>query len=189
MYISALKSVQGAHSYDYVGNERVKFQNLVEDALQSELLDENGNPIVFVQQVTIVSFSYPPEIEAFLKEVQEVQFKKQQAEEQNAVNLALQKAEQTAADTRFNVAQKDANTEEARADGERRAKQAIASADAYAIKAKAEAGDEGIRKVQDALASSSAAYLEYQKTEQWNGTVPNFMMGESGVVPFINITP
>lgn len=192
VYIAALKSVQGRSEYYYVGQNRVDFQHEVEKALQKQLLDKNDFPIVEVQQLAVVNFKFAPATDAFLQTVQKIEFDRQQAEQQIQVNKKQQEAQKIAADTAYIVetrnAERDRDANISRATGTAQAVKLTADADAYKIEKIYTAESEGIRKVQIALAQSPAAYLQYQQTKQWDGKLPQYMLG-SGVIPFLDLSP
>lgn len=193
VYIAALKSVQGRSEYYYVGQDRVGFQHEVEKVLQEQLLDESGGiPIVEVQQLAVVNFKFSDATEAFLQSVQKIEFDRQQAVQQIEVNKKNQEAQKISADTSYIVetrnAERDRDAKISRATGDGQAVRIAAEAEAYRIQQAYTAESEGINKVQQALARSPDAYLEYQKTRQWDGQLPQYMLG-SGTIPFVDLTP
>lgn len=191
VYIAALKSVQGKSEYYYVGQDRVGFQHAVEEVLQSQLLNGDGESIVYVQQLAVVNFEFSPETNAFLQSVQKVEFDRQQAEQQIQVNKKKQEGDKIAADTSYIVetrnAERDRDAQVARATGGAQAVKIAADAEAYRISQTYTAEAEGIKKVQTVLADAPEGYLEYQKTKQWDGKLPKYILGD-GAVPFFDLT-
>ena len=66
VWVSSLKAIQDERPYDFVENHRVEFQNLVERALQQELLTEDGEPLVYVSQLAVVDFAFSSEVDKVL---------------------------------------------------------------------------------------------------------------------------
>lgn len=192
VYIAALKSVQGKSEYYYVGQDRVGFQHEVEKALQEQLTDQGGTPIVFVQQLAVVNFKFSDATENFLQSVQKIEFDRQQAEQQIQVNAKQQEAQKISAQTSYLVetrnAERDRDAKIARATGDARAVELDADAQRHRIEQLYVAESEGILKVQKSLAESPEAYLHYQQTKQWDGKLPQYMLGNSPI-PFIDLTP
>lgn len=192
VYIAALKSVQGRSEYFYVGQDRVEFQNEVEKALQAQLVASDGTPLVYVQQLAVVNFKFSDATEAFLQSVQKIEFDRQQAEQQIEVNRKQQEAQKISADTSFIVetrnAERDRDAMISRATGDAEKVKLAADAEAYRVLQTKTAEAKGIGLVQEAISRSPAAYLEYLRAMQWNGSLPQYWLGD-GVLPFLDITP
>lgn len=192
VWVATLKSVQGQNIYSYVGQHRTDFQNDVEHRLQSQLLDNDGNPIVFVSQLAVVNFEFTDATKQYLQTVQKVEFDRQQAELLEQVNTKQQVAQKIAADTVYIVevrnAERDRDAAIARANGQAESVKIAANAEKYRIDQIYTAESEGIKKVQTVLSQAPQGYLEYQKTKQWDGKLPQYMLG-NGVVSFVDITP
>jgi len=196
VWVSSLKAIQGERPYDFVGNYRVQFQNLVEEALQQELLAEDGEPIVFVSQLAIVDFDFSPEVNAFLDQVAQKQFEKQQAEQEVRIAEQQQKATLIRAQTTYSETVRLAEAEKEKrireAEGQAEAQKTLADARAYEIKAKYQAEADGIRLVQEAV-SQAPDYLTYQKQRVWGeggAQVPEtLIIGLEGIVPFLDLLP
>jgi regulator of protease activity HflC (stomatin/prohibitin superfamily) len=196
VWISALKAVQGRNPYDYVGNNRIQMQDEIEQALQEQLLAEDGEPIVIVSQLAVVNFGYDPNMESYLDSVAQKEFERQQAEQQILINEKQQNAAKIEADTNYIVTVRRAEAERAQriaqAEGQAQAQKTLADAEAYSIRAKYEAEAEGIKLVQEAIARSPE-YLTYQQQEAWaagGAQVPNtLIVGLEGAVPFLNLLP
>jgi len=190
VWVSSLKAIQGGNPYDYVGNNRVEFQSLVEQALQKELLAEDEEPLVFVSQLAIVDFDFSNEINAFLDQVAEKEFKEQQVAQDVRIADQEQKAATIRAETSYITTKRTAEAEKekriAEAEGQAQAQERLADAKAYSIETEYQAEADGIRKVQDALTTSPEAYLVYQKTNQWDGKLPQYMLGSSPI-PFLEL--
>lgn len=196
VWVSSLKGIQGQHPYDYVGNFRVRMQDEVEQALQTQLVAEDEEPIVFVSQLAIVDFGYDSAIESYLDLVAQKEFERQQAEQQILINQQNQAATIIQATTTFSqtVIAADAEKEKRirEATGEADAKKLLAVAEAYTIKAKYQAEADGIKLVQEAV-SQAPDYLTYQKQRVWGeggADVPEtLIIGLEGMVPFLDLLP
>lgn len=189
-WVSALKGVQGHSPYDYVGNDRSGMEGDVEETLQTRLLADDGQPLVFVSQLAIPNFAYDKVIDDYLAAVAQKNFERQTAEQQILVNTKNQEAEKISADTKFIVTKRAAEAEQAKrvaeAQGQADALKVVAEAEAYQIKVKYNAEATGIGQVQAALAASPAGFLQYQINTRWNGQLPVYMLG-STPLPFMNI--
>lgn len=64
-------------------------------------------------------------------------------------------------------------------------KKVAAEADAYEILTMAEANAEANRKIAESL---TEALIAYTYAQSWNGELPTFMLGESGMLPMFDIT-
>ena len=193
---SAIKSVQGSRPYDFVGIRRAEFQNLVEEALNERLIGPSGEQLVIVTQLVVENYEFTPATNQYLDSVQQKEFERQKAEQQVAINEQLQTAEQIAADTRYNVEQRDAERDRdaqiKRAEGAADARQISADAAAYERLVKAEAEAEAIRLQIEQLGLDPASYLKLIELEQWNGKLPEYLFGSGGeipVLPFLDVTP
>lgn len=189
VWVSSLKAVQGQNPYDYVGNNRIDMQDGVEAALQTQLLDDDGEPLVFVSQLAIVDFGYDDALENYLNEINAKEFQRKQAEQQIAINSLNQQAEKIAADTRFINATRDAEGAaqvlQTAADAEAYQITALADANAYQIKVEYDAKADGIALLIKALGGPEA-YLKYVNATQWDGKLPFYMFGETPL-PFLNV--
>lgn len=63
-------------------------------------------------------------------------------------------------------------------------KKVEAEADAYQTVTRAEAEAEANRKISESL---TQALIDYTYAQSWDGKLPTFMMGESGVIPFLDV--
>lgn len=207
VWVSSLKAIQGERPYDFVGNYRVQFQDLVEQELQKQLLDVDEEPIVFVSQLAIVDFDFSAEVNAFLDQVAEKEFKQQQAQQDVRIAEQEQKAATIRAETLFiqkkrgaeatqaetvALAKGEAEATKTKAAGEADARKLLADADAYAIHTKYQAEANGITMVQEAV-SQAPDYLTYQKQRVWGeggADVPEtLIIGLEGMVPFLDLLP
>lgn len=189
VWISSLKATQGSRPYDFVGNYRAQFENLVEESLQQQLTIEGRAPLVFVSQLSVVNFEFDPNIEGYLNTVAQKEFERQGAEQDILINQKKQEAAEIAVETQYIITKRTAEAEKAKriaeAEGQGQAQERLADATAYEILKKYEAEAEGIEKVQQALADASESYLEYRRILQWSGDVPTYWGG--GALPIINI--
>jgi regulator of protease activity HflC (stomatin/prohibitin superfamily) len=190
VWISALKAVQGSKEYNYVGKNRDEFQTLVEQGLQTQLLSDDGEPLVLVSQLAVVDFGYTEDIDKYLNAVAQKEFERQQSEQQILINTQKQEAETIAAQTLYYVQVKGAEGSKQAAiltaEGVSSATKVEADGTAYKIKAEYEATAQGIKAVQETLARNSAAYLEYQRITTWNGILPQIWAAD-GALPLLNL--
>ena len=190
VWISALKAVQGSKEYNYVGKNRDEFQTLVEQGLQTQLLSDDGEPLVLVSQLAVVDFGYTEDIDKYLNAVAQKEFERQQSEQQILINTQKQEAETIAAQTLYYVQVKGAEGSKQAAiltaEGVSSATKVEADGTAYKIRAEYEATAQGIKAVQETLARNSAAYLEYQRITTWNGILPQIWAAD-GALPLLNL--
>lgn len=193
---SAIKSVQGSRAYDFVGIRRAEFQTLVEEALNERLVGPSGEQLVIVTQLVVENYEFTPATNQYLDTVQQKEFERQKAEQQVEINRENQIAEQIAADTRYNVEQRDAERDRdaqiKRAEGMADSRQISADAEAYERLVKAEAEAEAIRLQIEQLGLDPQSYLKLIELEQWNGKLPEYLFGSGGeipVLPFLDVTP
>lgn len=157
-WITAAKTVQGQHPYDYLVNNREGMANEIEVALQKQLVDDDEKPLVLVSQLAITNFDFEAQIQQLLKDVAAKEFERQKAIEDKEIALQQQAAEQVKADTRYNVAVKDGETTKA-----------VAAAEAEAIRLKYSNQE------------MSDAYLRKIWIEKWDGKLP-VLSGGSGQI-------
>ena len=197
VWVTALKNVQRVSSFDYVGTDPLEFTSLVEEVLQAELLDTDGVPLIYVSQLAITDYDYADEVNNYLDKVSQLEFTRQEEVNRERVALQLQKNKQIEADTDFNVQKRAAEAyqveRETRSLGDANARKLAADAEAYEIERLYTAEAEGVTKLQQALAQSPAAYLDYLRASQWDGKLPVWWMpGNAGSplpVPFIDVPP
>jgi hypothetical protein len=197
VWVTALKNVQRITAYDYVGTDPLEFTQRVESGLQAELSDVDGEPIIFVSQLAIADYDYADEVNSYLDQVAQLEFTRQEEVNRERVVLQQQTNKQIEADTDYNVKKRAAEAYrieiETRAEGDATAKKLAADAEAYAIEQKYAAEAEGVVLLQQALARSPEAYLDYLRAMQWDGRLPTWWMpgsAESGLpIPFIDVAP
>jgi hypothetical protein len=197
VWVTALKNIQRVEPYDYVGTDPLEFTRQVEDGLQSELLDTDGVPIIFVSQLAIVDYDYADEVNSYLDKVAQLEFTHQEEVNRERVVLQQQKNKQIEADTDFNIKKRAAEAyrveRETHAEGDANARKLAADAEAYEIERRYTAEAEGVTKLQQALAQSPEAYLDYLRASQWDGRLPVWWMPGSSQsqlpVPFIEVPP
>lgn len=180
---TVLKRIQGDKPYDFVGNNRLEFQNIVEEALQRELVDVlTGEPLVVVSQIAVKDFDWTEEINNFQDEVAQKQFEEQRMAQQ--VRIARQAQQETI------IKAQTSYSETVRlAEADRKKVELEADARAYSIMAERQATADGIQLVQSALAQAPE-YLVYQKQQIWQGEVPQtLILGLDGIVPFMDVLP
>jgi regulator of protease activity HflC (stomatin/prohibitin superfamily) len=189
-WTTTLKSIQGQRAFDYIAANRAKLESEVETALQGQLNDDDMLPIVFVRQLAIVDFDYDDVTNRRLAEISQREFERQQAAAQIEINTQKQKAAAIEAETNFNNTKRAAEAEQAKriaeAEGIAQATKTQAQAEAFKIEAEAKARSSAIRDINTAIANSPS-YLEYQRTERWDGKLPQYQLGGSPV-PFVDLT-
>lgn len=163
-WVTAVKAVQGAHPYDYLIGNRDDMATEVEEALQDQLLDSDGVPIVTVSQLAITNFDFDASINTQLDEVAKKEFERQKALADIEIARQQQAAQQVQAETRLAVAQKDAESAIAKARGEA----------------------EAVRLVNEAITQQGEGYVDLKAVEKWNGELPTYMLG-NGALPFLTI--
>lgn len=165
-WVTALKATQGKHEFNYAQQNRTRLQDEVEENLQKELFDgDSTEPLVEVTQLAIIDFDYDQTVNARLEQL---------AQKQNETEIARQdqlKAEQeriaetTRAQTRLDVAAKDAETRVTQARGE-----------AEAIRVQSES----------VQAAGGLNYIRLKWVEKWKGDLPRFWgSGSTGL--FFNL--
>jgi regulator of protease activity HflC (stomatin/prohibitin superfamily) len=166
---SAVKTIQGKNEFDYLTDNRSKFETEVAEELNRRLAIETVDkvPLVSIVFVNVLDFDYSPDVNAQL----------------NRIVSANNTAE--AAKAEANSVREKANGDKdaviAKAEGDRQAAQLAADALLYQKQKEAE----GITAVQQALASSPT-YTQLQQVQKWNGVLPTFMGGDSPI-PFFNL--
>jgi hypothetical protein len=197
VWVTALKNVQRVTAYDYVGTEPLEFTQRVESGLQAELVDVDSEPIIFVSQLAIADYDYADEVNSYLDQVAQLEFTRQEEVNRESIVLQQQTNKQIEADTDYNVKKRAAEAYqieiETRAAGDATAKKLAADAEAYAIEQRYTAEAEGVMLLQQALARSPEAYLDYLRARQWDGRLPTWWMPGSEEtplpVPFIEAAP
>jgi hypothetical protein len=188
-WVTTLKSLQGQRPFDYVASSRAKLESEVETALQTQLNDDDAQPLVFVRQLAIVDFDYDDVTNRRLAEISQREFERQQAVAQIEINSQKQKAALIEAETNYNNIKRAAEAEQAKriaeSEGIARATRTQAEAEAFKIETEAKARAGAIREINTSVANSPA-YLEYQKTERWDGKLPQYQFG-TGPTPFIEV--
>lgn len=174
---SAVKTVQGQKTFDYLSENRASFEEEVRKELERRMgLETDGVPLLSVTFVNVLDYDYDQQVNDQLNNIVSAENDAKAAEAR--VKSAIQDAEavrETANGAR------DAEIE--KAEGARQASNKKADADLYAKQQEAI----GISVVQAALASSPT-YIELQQAQRWDGKLPQFM-GGSSPVPFLNLSP
>ncbi len=193
---SAIKSVQGSRAYDFVGINRAKFQDLVEEALNARLIGPSGNQLVLVTQLVVENYEFTPETNQYLDTVQQQEFARQKEQQQVEINKQKQLAEQISADTRYAVEQRDAekdrDAQRTRAQGSADARRISADAGKYEREQLAIAEAEAIRVQIEQLGGDPASYLKLEELDAWNGQLPDILFagGDSvPILPFLDLIP
>jgi regulator of protease activity HflC (stomatin/prohibitin superfamily) len=191
---SELKAIQGERPYNYVGDNRIAFQNEVEISLQMQLVDVGTeDPLVIVSQLAVSDYDFSNEVNQFLDAVAQKQFEQQQAQQNVRIAEQVQRETIIRAQTTYSetvrLAEADKKKVVLEAEAHAESKMLDAEAEAFRIQAEREATAEGVRKVQAALASSPE-YLMYKKLVEWNGGVPQtLILGIEGAVPILDLLP
>ncbi|MDR0862102.1 MAG: prohibitin family protein [Oscillospiraceae bacterium] len=146
----SIKSVVARFSAEQLITQR----QVVSAEIKEELRQKVGTYQIVTDEFNITNFDFSDE------------FNRAVEAKQTAQQDAL-KAEQELAKITIEAQQQ---VEKAKAEAE--ATKTRADAEAYATKARAEAEAYSIEAIQKQLAESSEAYLEYQRTEKWDGKLP-----------------
>ncbi len=165
--INAVKSVSGAHPYDYFGVHKKEAQDEIKTELQAKL-----GGLVEVTDVAISFFNYSPEFEAQLKTQAEKRLQLEAA--QMDVEIAAQLEEKAANEGKAKVAAAEAQkkAEILKAEGDSQARILRAQADAKAL--------ELIRQ----QIASDPNILTYEAIQRWQGDVPSTLFtNEAGAQP------
>jgi regulator of protease activity HflC (stomatin/prohibitin superfamily) len=156
----SIKAVVAQFSAEQLITQRQTVSSLIKDELGQKV----GTYQVVMDEFNITNFDFSDE------------FNRAVEAKQTAQQDAL-KAEQELAKITIEAQQQ---VEKAKAEAE--ATKARADAEAYAIKARADAESYSIEKIQQQLASSSEAYLEYQRNDKWDGKLPVVSGGANAFV-------
>lgn len=151
----------------FSAEELITMRQTVSAGIKDELASKVGTYNIIVDEFNITNFEFSDE------------FNRAVEAKQTAQQEAL-KAEQELARITIEAQQQ---VEQAKAQAE--ATKARADAEAYATKATAEAEAYAIDVIQSQLAQSPGSYLEYQKTQKWDGKLP-IVSGEAGAFVDIN---
>jgi len=163
--LGAAKDAIGKLEADLIISQREVTTKTIEDNLRTSL-KEYGINIAFVKMLNI-DYS-----DAFERAVEEKQVALQKSiKEQNETKRLREVANQSVVKAEADAKVRILNSE----------------AEAKAILLKAEAEAKAIEMKNKAL-SSSTSLIEYTLAQQWNGKLPDQMLGNSPV-PFINVMP
>ncbi|MEX2013663.1 MAG: SPFH domain-containing protein, partial [Parcubacteria group bacterium] len=161
---SALKTVQGAKQFNYLTDNRAKFEEEVRAELERRLgLETDGQPLITVSFINVMDYDYDDEVNNQLNEIVKAE------------------NEAKSAEARAKTALQDGLAKENLAKGERDATKATADGELYKRQQEAL----GITAVQNALASSPT-YIQLEQAKRWNGALPQFYGGTSPI-PFFNV--
>jgi regulator of protease activity HflC (stomatin/prohibitin superfamily) len=138
----------------FSAEELITQRQTVSAGIKGELAQKISTYDIVTDEFNIVNFGFSAE------------FNRAVEAKQTAQQDAL-KAEQELAKITIEAQQQ---VEQAKAQAE--ATKARADAEAYATKAQAEAEAYAIEAIQNQLAQSGEAYLEYQRTQKWDGKLP-----------------
>jgi len=159
----SIKSVVARFSAE----ELITQRQTVSIGIRNELTTRFGEYNIITDEFNIINFDFSDE------------FNRAVEAKQTAQQEAL-KAEQELARVKIEAQQE---VEQAKAEAE--ALRARAEAEAYAITTRAEAEAIAIKAIQDQLRLSPESYLEYQRTEKWDGKLPVVMGTNTGT--FIDV--
>lgn len=154
-WVTAVKSVQGQYPYDYLIKSRQKFADEVEQTLQAQMY-EGDEQLVEVSQLAVTNFEFDGRIQEQLQQTAQKQFETQRAREEVEIAKQQQEKAKVEAETRLQVAEKDAESKVAAARGEA----------------------EAVRLVNEAIAQQGTAYLTLKWIERWDGILPKIQTGE-----------
>jgi regulator of protease activity HflC (stomatin/prohibitin superfamily) len=146
----AVKSVTARFSAE----ELITQRQTVSISIKDELAQKIGTYNIITDEFNIINFDFSDEFNRAVEAKQTAQQDALKAEQELA-KITIEAQQQ--------VAQAKAQAE---------ATKARADAEAYATKAQADAEAYSIEIIQKQLAQSGAEYLEYQRTEKWDGKLP-----------------
>ncbi|MDR0812719.1 MAG: prohibitin family protein [Oscillospiraceae bacterium] len=146
----SIKAVVAKFSAEQLITQR----QIVSNEIKTELAQKVVTYHIITDEFNITNFDFSEEFNRAVEAKQTAQ--------QNAL-----KAEQELAKIKIDAQQQ---VEQAKAEAD--ALRATADAEAYAIKAKADAESYAIEAIQKMLRESPQSYLEYQKTQKWDGKLP-----------------
>ncbi|MDR1589899.1 MAG: prohibitin family protein [Oscillospiraceae bacterium] len=146
----AIKSITARFSAE----ELITQRQIVSAGIKDELALKVSTYSIIVDEFNIMNFDFSAEFNLAVEAKQTAQQDALRAEQELA-RITIEAQQQV------EQAKAQAEATKARADAEAYATKAQADADAYAIEA-----------IQEQLARSSEAYLEYQRTQKWDGKLP-----------------
>ena len=156
----SIKSVIARFSAEQLITQR----QAVSIAIKEELADKISPYHIITDDFNIMNFDFSDEFNRAVEAKQTAQQDALKAEQElNKITIEAQQ-----------------QVEQAKAAAE--ATKARADAEAYAIKAQAEAEAFAIEVIQEQLSQAGDAYLEYQRTEKWDGKLPVVGGGASSFV-------
>ena len=162
----SIKSVVARFSAEQLITQR----QVVSVAIKDELAEKVGTYHIVTDEFNITNFDFSDE------------FNRAVEAKQTAQQEAL-KAEQELQRVKIEAQQQ---VEQAKAQAE--ATQARADAEAYATRTSAEAEAHAIEVIQAQLAQAPDAYLEYQRTEAWDGKLPVVTGSNSSLIDIGGLT-
>ncbi|NLB29912.1 MAG: prohibitin family protein [Clostridiales bacterium] len=150
----------------FSAEELITMRQTVSVGIKDELSNKLNEYSIITDEFNIINFDFSAEFNNAVEAKQTAQQEALKAQQELA-RITIEAQQQV---------------EQAKAEAE--ATKARADAEAYATKAKAEAEAYAIEAIQSRLAQSPDSYLEYQKTQKWDGKLP-VVSGSSGT--FIDI--
>jgi regulator of protease activity HflC (stomatin/prohibitin superfamily) len=138
----------------FSAEELITQRQTVSAGIKDELAQKIGTYDIVTDEFNIVNFEFSDEFNYAVEAKQTAQQDALRAEQELA-KITVEAQQQV---------------EQAKAQAE--ATKARADAEAYATKAQADAEAYAIEAIQKQLAQSGAAYLEYQRTQKWDGKLP-----------------
>lgn len=160
-----VKAVTAKYNAEELITERPAVKQEIEDAIKIRL-DQFG---IMTDQVSITDFDFSPDFNTAIEAKVKAQQDALTAE--NTVRIFQAQAQQAIAQ-----AQGIANSTIAKAEGDKQAKILNAEGEGKSI------------EIINQYLAQNPQYLEWLKTQKWNGQLPSVLVsGQNGVTPFINI--
>jgi regulator of protease activity HflC (stomatin/prohibitin superfamily) len=159
-----------------ISEERESIANQIRESVTARLKELFGIEVVDLQ---IAKIEYSPVFVASVEAA--VKAKNDAVAAENTVNRIRFEADQVRAQ-----AQGEADAAAIRADGQKRAAVVRAEGDAEAVKLVGEAQAASLRARGDAVAAHPAI-VSLVTAERWTGSLPQTLLTEKGVLPFLNL--
>lgn len=160
----SVKNVMAQYSAEQLITQR----SVVSNAINAELSEKMNAYGIFINEFNITNFQFSSEFDAAIEA--------KQVAEQNKLRAETEKEQ------RIIEAEAAAQEQVVSAQAEADAILAKANAEAEAVRIKADAEAEANEKI---AASLTPEILEQQKLEQWNGDVPNTVLGNNSDAVYV----
>jgi regulator of protease activity HflC (stomatin/prohibitin superfamily) len=162
----AIQESVKAATAQFTAEELITQRPLVSNSIRDVLVERLETRGITVQEVSITEFSFQPEFSRAIEQ--------KQVAEQDALR-AVRELERARTQAQKQVAEAEAQAE---------ARRALAEAEADARLRVAQAEAEALRLQRQVI---TPALLQLRFIESWNGVLPRFTAGESGLMPLVQI--